>query len=146
MHLLLLEQRYTEWILWYLWTFRCEACPKWCHNNLNEISKCLIYWCRGLLGIKCLNFLNKGMLLFIIENFPFKFMSKFNLESNTRRSSFWDSEWLTSFPLKMKEEWMTLDFSLRIRLLVPFLLGQDWRPPSTVLPICLYFKDLYLVL
>ena len=40
------------------------------------------------------------MPLFVIGNFPFKCMSKFNLGSNTRPRCLWDSERLTSFPLK----------------------------------------------
>ena len=39
-------------------------------------------------------------------------MLKFNFGSNTRPRCLWDSERLTSFPLKMREGWMTLDFFL----------------------------------
>ena len=63
-----------------------------------------ILMCRGFLGIKCLNFLNKAVPLFIIEHFPFKCMPKFNLGSNTRPRCLWDSERLTSFQLKWERE------------------------------------------
>ena len=54
------------------------------HNNQIEISKCL--------AIEFLTFLTKNM-----ENFSFKCLAVFSLESSSRTRFFWDWEQLTLF-------------------------------------------------
>ena len=90
-------------------------------------QKCLITDCRGFLRIECLSFLKKSMSLFITENFPFKWMPKFNLVSNIRPRCLWDSEQLTYLPLKMREGWMTLDFFLENKTSCAIFVGSGLK-------------------
>ena len=54
-------------------------------------------------------------------------MLKFNLESNTRPKCLWDSEWLLSCLLKMRERWMNLDFFLENKTSCVIFVGSGLK-------------------
>ena len=72
-------------------------------------------------------------------------MLKFNFESNTRLKCFWREELRAAFSMKVRLGWITFNLSLKIKLLLPFSLGQDWKTSSTDEPICLFSQDLCLI-
>ena len=82
---------------------------------------------KGFLGIEYFSFLNKAIPLFIMEIFSFKCMPKFNFESNTRPRCFWKGKLWTPFPMKVRLEWTTLDFSLEIKSSLALFLGSGLK-------------------